>query len=109
MALATSLESSDDQTLMVVILDRGTHAAYTSARVAAALRPDDVSAEPIMTLSGLKRSLIAVPSARNSGFDKISNFAPGLCVWSYTELGHDRIGKKKNNTEIQKNNILYLE
>jgi len=80
MALATNLESSDDQTLMVVILDRGTQVAYTSARVAAALRPDAVSADPIMTLSGLRRSLIAVPSARNSGFDKISNFTPGLCV-----------------------------
>jgi len=86
MALATSLESSDDQTLMVVILDLGTQAAYTSARVAAALRPDVVSADPIITLSGLKRSLIAVPSARNSGFDKISNFAPGLWVWSYIGL-----------------------
>ncbi len=78
MALATNLESSDDQTLMVVILDRGTQAAYMSVRVAAALLPDAVSAQPIMTLSGLRRSLIAVPSARNSGFDKISNFIPGL-------------------------------
>ena len=80
MAFATNLDSSDDQTLMVVILDLGTQAAYTSASVAAALRPDAVSADPIMTLSGLRRSLIAVPSARNSGFDKISNFTPGLWI-----------------------------
>ena len=65
---------------MVVILDRGTQVAYTSARVAAALRPDAVSAEPIMILSGYRRSFIAVPSARNSGFERISNFTPGLWI-----------------------------
>jgi hypothetical protein len=36
MELATSFESSDDQVLTVTILDRGTHDAYTEARVAAA-------------------------------------------------------------------------
>ena len=30
-------------------------------------------APPINTLSGFKRSLIAVPSARNSGLERISN------------------------------------
>jgi hypothetical protein len=77
-ALTTSLESSDDQTLIVVILECDTHAAYTFAKVAAALRPDALSAEPMMTLSGFRRSVIAVPSARNSGFDRISNLTPGL-------------------------------
>jgi hypothetical protein len=77
-ALATSFESPDDQTLIVVILNRGTHAAYTSTRVAVALRLDIVFVEPMVTLSGLRRSLIAPPSARNSGFDRISNLTPGL-------------------------------
>src|SRR5438309_337277 len=85
-ALATNLDSSEDHTFMVVILDFGTQAAYTSARVAAARLPEAVAAEPIMTQSGLRRSFTAVPSARNSGFERISNLTPGLWISSYFVL-----------------------
>jgi len=72
MELATSFESSEDQVFMVTILDRGTHDAYTEARVAAARWPAGVGDEPIITLSGKRRSLIAVPAARNSGLESTS-------------------------------------
>ena len=54
---------------MVIILWLGTQFLYISDResIAIPLSP------PIKTLSGLIRSLIAVPSARNSGLDKTSN------------------------------------
>jgi len=81
-AFATSLESSDDQTLIVVIRDRGTHALYTSPNVAAARLPSGVSDDPIITRSGVRRSLTAVPSAKNSGFERISNETPGRWIES---------------------------
>jgi hypothetical protein len=78
MAFATNLESSEDQRFTVTILERSTHAPYTSSSVAAAARPASVRELPIRIRSGLSRSLIAVPSARNSGFERISNGTPGL-------------------------------
>lgn len=73
MEFATNLASSDDQVLIVTIRDRGTHAAYTDASVSAAARPAGVDDEPMTTRSGVRRSLTAVPAARNSGFDRTSN------------------------------------
>ena len=78
MAFATNLESSEDQRFTVTILERSTHAPYTSSSVAAAARPASVRELPIRIRSGLSRSLIAVPSARNSGFERISNGTLGL-------------------------------
>lgn len=40
--------------------------------------PSGLCNEPIKTRSGPKRSSIAVPSAKNSGLDKISNRVFGL-------------------------------
>jgi hypothetical protein len=57
---------------IVTILDRGTQEAYTDARAAAARRPLGVSEEPIITRSGERRSVTAVPAARNSGLERTS-------------------------------------
>jgi hypothetical protein len=66
MALAASLDSSDDQRPTVRIRSFGTQFEYTFARAAHAFKPDSVCKEPIKTRSGAKRSAMAVPSARNS-------------------------------------------
>src|SRR3569833_413109 len=50
--LATSLESSEDHTLVVMMRSRGTQAAYTSANVSAARRPAAVGEDPMSTRSG---------------------------------------------------------
>ena len=72
-ALATSLDSSLDQTLVVRMRSRGIQRAYTSTSFCRAAWPLAVSWLPISTRSGCSRSAIAVPSARNSGFDSTSN------------------------------------
>ena len=72
-ALATSLESSEDQRLVVMILSLGIHFSYTAARVAAALSPSGVRSPPMRTRLGASRSRMAVPSARNSGLLRIWN------------------------------------
>mmetsp|Transcript_8269 Transcript_8269/g.28399 ORF Transcript_8269/g.28399 Transcript_8269/m.28399 type:complete len:251 (+) Transcript_8269:821-1573(+) len=77
-AFAASLASSEDHRLLVRICSSGTHWAYTSLRVWIAFRPLGVCLPPMMTLSGFSRSLMAVPSARNSGFDRMSKRAPSL-------------------------------
>ena len=77
-ALAASLESSADQRFVVRILSSGTQWAYTSLRAWTALCPPGVSLPPMRTLSGLKRSWIAVPSAKNSGFDRIWKLIPNV-------------------------------
>ena len=75
-ALATNLESSDDQTFVVTILSLGIQLEYISINFFAALSPDFVFCDPIRTLSDLNKSSIAVPSAKNSGFDKTSKLTP---------------------------------
>mmetsp|Transcript_7708 Transcript_7708/g.28116 ORF Transcript_7708/g.28116 Transcript_7708/m.28116 type:complete len:237 (+) Transcript_7708:677-1387(+) len=76
-AFAASFESSADHKFAVMILSCGTQFAYTSTRDATASVPSCPSIfPPIKTRSGAVRSSIAVPSARNSGLDKISNRTP---------------------------------
>ena len=55
---------------------RGTQWAYTSTSFWQAARPDSVWWEPISTRSGSNKSLIAVPSAKNSGFESTSKWMP---------------------------------
>ena len=73
-ALATSLESSLLQTLVSSRRSRGTQCAYNSATVSAALRPFSFSSPPIKTRSGVVKSSIALPSAKNSGFETTENW-----------------------------------
>mmetsp|Transcript_25026 Transcript_25026/g.80680 ORF Transcript_25026/g.80680 Transcript_25026/m.80680 type:complete len:229 (+) Transcript_25026:647-1333(+) len=75
-ALATSLLSSLDHRLVVMMRSRGTHRAYTDASVSMARRPDSVWEPPMRTREGFCRSATAVPSAKNSGLDNTSNDAP---------------------------------
>lgn len=75
-ALATSLDSSDDHRFDVMMRSRGTHCAYTFTSVWAAFRPPGVWREPISTRPGSARSFTAVPSAKNSGFDRMWNSTP---------------------------------
>src|SRR5690606_13854926 len=65
-ALATSFDNSDDQRFVVKIRSRGTQRAYicTNASIASTFSP------PINTRSGLYKSSIAVPSAKNSGLER---------------------------------------
>lgn len=89
MALAANLDNSDDQRptarIRSLLLPRqtrvpktrrsdtyGTQLAYTSANAVQASIPSGVWSDPMSTRSGFNRSLIAVPSARNSGLDRIS-------------------------------------
>lgn len=55
----------------------GTQCSYTALRRAAASRPSLVSRLPMSTRSGLCRSGMAVPSARNSGLERMSKRTPG--------------------------------
>mmetsp|Transcript_6491 Transcript_6491/g.17370 ORF Transcript_6491/g.17370 Transcript_6491/m.17370 type:complete len:207 (-) Transcript_6491:241-861(-) len=78
--LATSLLSSEDHTLVVRMRSRGTQRAYTSASFLAAARPSSSVVPPISTRSGAVRSSIAVPSARNSGFEStLKVVLPAAC------------------------------
>lgn len=61
-----------------MILSFETQFSYTEASLARAINPLSVSRDPIKTRSGCKRSWTAVPSARNSGFDRISNLMVAL-------------------------------
>merc|ERR1719383_170283 len=72
MALAVSLASSADQRFVSKMRSSGTQWAYTDLSTLAAVRPDSVCRDPISTRSGASRSLIAVPSAKNSGLDRTS-------------------------------------
>mmetsp|Transcript_26117 Transcript_26117/g.61218 ORF Transcript_26117/g.61218 Transcript_26117/m.61218 type:complete len:313 (+) Transcript_26117:564-1502(+) len=85
-ALATSLESSDDQRLVVMICGRAIHCAYTLARVSTAARPSGVCSPPISTRAGFCRSSMAVPSARNSGFDSTWKVTPSCADEASTRL-----------------------
>ena len=80
MEFATNFESSEDQRLVVTIFERGTHAAYTSARALAARRPLGVSEEPMITRSGSRRLVMAVPAARNSGLERTSKLRCGRWI-----------------------------
>ena len=86
MAFAASLVNSDDQMFTFKIFERSTHVAYTSAKAAAASRPAGVGIEPIRMRSGFSRSLMAVPSARNSGFDRIWKVSSGRYVLIYVSM-----------------------
>lgn len=63
------MESSEDQVLVVRIFSLGTQCSYTAQSARTAFWPSGVSSPPIRTLSGFFRSLMAVPSAKNSGLD----------------------------------------
>ena len=73
-ALATSLDSSEDQRFVVKIRSRGTQCAYTPTSFSMAARPSGVCSPPMSTRPGLCRSSMAVPSARNSGLER-------TCLW----------------------------
>src|SRR5690606_29448540 len=70
-ALAVSFDNSDDQTFVVNIRSFGTQLAYTSESAVMACCPSGDVSPPMSTLSGLIKSLTAVPSAKNSGFESI--------------------------------------
>mmetsp|Transcript_2955 Transcript_2955/g.10453 ORF Transcript_2955/g.10453 Transcript_2955/m.10453 type:complete len:237 (-) Transcript_2955:196-906(-) len=77
-AFAASFESSADHRPAVMMRSRGTQLAYTALSASTALAPNSVSRRPpISTRSGASRSLIAVPSARNSGLERMANFTLG--------------------------------
>lgn len=77
MALAVSLASSADHRLLVRMRSSGIQCAYTRLSASIALRPLSVSWHPpISTRSGFCRSAMAVPSAKNSGLDRISKATP---------------------------------
>ena len=65
------MESSEDQRLVVIICGSGTQFAYTDASLLTAAKPSSVCSPPISTRLGASRSRMAVPSARNSGLERI--------------------------------------
>lgn len=73
----TNLDSSEDHRPVVITRSRGTQLQYTSVKAAWAAIPSGDRRLPIRTRSGLSRSEMAVPSARNSGLERISNRRPG--------------------------------
>ena len=74
----------------VTIRFEGTQDAYTEVRAAAARWPAGVDEEPIITRSGLRRSLIAVPAARNSGLESTSKgiFGRWTLSWKMVRIDH---------------------
>ena len=77
-AFAASLESSADHRFARRIRSGGTQFAYTSHSASTASLPAWPSIlPPINTRSGAERSVMAVPSARNSGLDRMSNCTVG--------------------------------
>mmetsp|Transcript_5581 Transcript_5581/g.16838 ORF Transcript_5581/g.16838 Transcript_5581/m.16838 type:complete len:232 (-) Transcript_5581:180-875(-) len=76
-ALAASLESSELHVLVVTMRSFGTQNSYTADSLATAASPSGVGSPPMSTRSGVSRSFTAVPSARNSGLDKIWKSIPG--------------------------------
>ena len=76
-ALAVSLASSALHRLAVRMRSSGIQCWYTALSAAIAAAPSGVSWPPMSTRSGRCRSLIAVPSARNSGLLRISNLTAG--------------------------------
>ena len=72
-AFAVSLDSSADHRLARSTRRGSTQRSYTEARVSTAALPSGVSLPPMSTRSGFSRSAMAVPSAKNSGLDRISN------------------------------------
>mmetsp|Transcript_71380 Transcript_71380/g.118614 ORF Transcript_71380/g.118614 Transcript_71380/m.118614 type:complete len:318 (+) Transcript_71380:458-1411(+) len=75
-AFAVSLESSALQRFVVSTRAVGTQRRYTFARYSTAASPCGVCGPPTNTRSGSKRSSIAVPSARNSGFESTWKSVP---------------------------------
>lgn len=70
-AFETSFPNSDDQSFAVMMQLSGTHALYSSTSVASPTNPSSDRSEPISTRSGDCKSLIADPSDKNSGFERI--------------------------------------
>ena len=66
-ALATNFDNSELHKFVVIIFDGSTQLRYISDIESI----EYSSSPPIRTLSGFCRSSIAVPSARNSGFETI--------------------------------------
>lgn len=77
-AFAASFVSSLLQRPVRMTRSSGTQCWYTSLSSSAARLPCGVLRLPISTRSGLSRSCSAVPSERNSGFDRIWKATPGL-------------------------------
>jgi hypothetical protein len=78
----TSLESSLDHKPVVTTLSFGTQLLYTSTSDNWAAFPSGVCKLPMRTRSGFVRSEMAVPSDRNSGFERISKRSPGRLLAS---------------------------
>mmetsp|Transcript_39027 Transcript_39027/g.76294 ORF Transcript_39027/g.76294 Transcript_39027/m.76294 type:complete len:237 (-) Transcript_39027:322-1032(-) len=76
-ALAMSLATSADHTFAVMMRSLGTQCLYTEASASIASKPPGVCKPPIKTLSGIVRSSMAVPSARNSGLESTWKETPG--------------------------------
>lgn len=79
----TSLESSDDHVFIVIILSEGIQWLYTQQRALTASCPSGVCSPPINTRSGFIKSFTAVPSAKNSGFDKTWRRSKKKCYCSF--------------------------
>jgi hypothetical protein len=75
-AFAASFASSDDQLLIVMIRSEGTQALYKEANFADARMAAGLFFDPIIIRSGWMRFSMAVPSARNSGLERISYRRP---------------------------------
>lgn len=86
MALATSLDSSEDQELISRIRDAGTQVEYRLVSMFAARRPAGVPEDPMRTRSGLTRLSMAEPSDRNSGLDRTSKGTAGRRAANYSEV-----------------------
>ena len=70
-ALAVSLDNSEDHTLVVKILSAATQLEYTPTKACIAFCPSSEESPPIKIRSGFNKSCTAVPSARNSGLERI--------------------------------------
>ena len=64
---------------------------YISINVFCAILPLSVCSAPINTRSDLNRSFIAVPSAKNSGFDIISKFIFAFLLLSRISLSFSAV------------------
>ena len=72
-ALDANFDNSDDHEFVVSIFSGSIHLLYILNISFIASLPVLELSPPIKTLSGLIKSSIAVPSAKNSGFDITSN------------------------------------
>lgn len=77
----TSLVNSDDHVFIVRIFSLGIHLLYIWHNFCTASIPSGVCSPPIKIRSGFNKSLIADPSAKNSGFERTY-----LKIKNYTNL-----------------------